>query len=169
MLAILTVLSQNRSGGTVRRVFPALAFLRVAVLPCPAEVTLLLADALLLMGVLEDTREKLEGPLDVGMLGRPHLSEKIGVQVHDRLSDLPVRLGFSRHHVRLNAGKEPPLRRGFAEVPHDVPTSDIVGHDALNGAHGSARVGGALGHFLRVDAAVEDRKLILEQVARETK
>jgi hypothetical protein len=29
-----------------------------------------------------------------------------------------------------------------------------VGHDALNGAHGAAGIGGALGHFFRIESAV---------------
>ena len=53
-----------------------------------------------------------------------------------------------------------------AEVQRRLLAGHVVGQDALDRPHRPARVGGALGDFLGVDAAVEDRHLVVQLAPR---
>ena len=64
--------------------------------------------------------------------------------------------------VRLDAGEQPALGGLAGEVAQRVLARHVVGQDALDRAHRPARVGGALGDLLRVDAAVEHRQLVVQ-------
>ncbi len=85
------------------------------------------------------------------------------MQMDDRPADLRVRLGRGAgKHVRLDAREQPALGRRTAKSQRRLLARHVVGEDALDRAHRAARVGGALGHFLRVDAAVEHRQLVVQ-------
>ena len=81
---------------------------------------------------------------------------------------------MARRIAASASGEEPGRTLGFdareqpafggleGEIAQGVLAGHVVGQEALDRPHGPARVGGALGDLLGVDAAVEDRQLVLE-------
>jgi len=85
--------------------------------------------------------------------------------VNDLRTNPLVSLGRSpRQDVWLDLGKKSPLRGGPGEVSRDIFAGHIIRHDPLNRTHRSTGIGGALGHFLVVDATIEHRRFLVLEV-----
>ena len=85
------------------------------------------------------------------------------MQMNDGLADFLIRLGAGAgDHVRFDIGKQSAFGRLSGEIHRHVFDGNVIGHDALDGAHGAAGFGDALGDFFGIDAAVEYRRLPFE-------
>ena len=129
----------------------------------PAGVGFAVIEALLQLGVGDDSREEIERARDFFGIWSVVAPQHDFVQVDDGPANLGIGLGGGAgQDVGFDRRKQAALGGLLSKVAQGVLAGDVVGQDALNRAHRPARISGALRHFLRVDAAVEDCQLVVE-------
>ena len=69
--------------------------------------------------------------------------------------------GGAGQNIRLNMGEKQAVLGLAVEIKGCLFASHIVCEDALDRTHSPTGIGGSLGHFFRVDAAVEHGHLVV--------